>query len=96
MSETPELPRPQGTITRTTYGTRAVMTLARAHDMSTRRLLTPQNAGCHLLSETSAMHACGLGSLAGSFRIVFTADCAYDCYRLVGGPFIKWTGNVTY
>ena len=48
-----------------------------------------------LLSETSAMHTCGLGSLAGSFRIVFTANCTYYCYRLVGGPFIKWTINVT-
>ena len=41
------------------------------------------------------MHICGLGSLAGSFRIVFTAGCAYYCVRLVGSPFIKWTSNVT-
>ena len=67
----------------------AAMALARAHDMGTRRLLTPQNTGYHLLSETSALHACGLGSLTGSFRIVFTAGCAYNCYRLVGSPFIK-------
>ena len=71
------------------------MALARANNMGTRRLLTPQNTSCHLLSKSSAMHACGLGSLAGSFRIVFTADCTYYCYCLVGGPFIKWTGNVT-
>ena len=71
------------------------MALARTHDMGTRRLLVPQNTGYHLLSETSAMHICGLGSLAGSFRIVFTAGCAYYCVRLVGSPFIKWTSNVT-
>ena len=60
-----------------TYGTRAVMGLACAHDTCTRRLLVPQHTGCHLLSEASAMRACGLGSLAGSFPIVFTAGCAY-------------------
>ena len=52
-----------------TYGTRAGMALARAHGMGTCRLLTSQNTGCHLLSETSAMHAYGLGSLAGTFAL---------------------------
>ena len=83
-------------ITRTAYGTRAVMALARARDMGTRHLLMPQNTGCHILSETTAiLHACGLGSLAGSLRVVFTAGCAYYCCHLVGSPFIKWTSNVT-
>ena len=70
------------------------MALARAHDMSACRY-RHRKIPVTTLSETSAMHTCGLGSLAGPFRIVFTANCTYYCYRLVGGPFIEWASNVT-
>ena len=69
----------QPSITGTTYGTWAVIELPRAHDVATTRLLTSH--ACHLLSETSTMHGCGLGSLAGAFREVLTAGYAYYCFH---------------
>ena len=61
-----------------THGTRAGMALPRPHGVGARRPMTLQSTCCHLLSEISTMHACGLGSLAGSLppaalTIIFTS-----------------------
>ena len=83
MAETPELSRRLGPLTRTTYGTRAVISLSHAHEMSTHGLPILDNAGYHLLFKTSTLYAYGLGSLHGSHFL----NCFYCwLHALLVGP----------